>query len=143
MPPTHPTSATLGDGRATRRQARHSLWPRPTDDLVNAPSESRLGDDGDAIAGGCDCAQRGNALDLLSHWPGGTLQEKAEALHAACLAAGHTAPLGTAAQVITSLPALASLVTQPPGTLSDEQNALLASTLGHIVLREELARCLP
>jgi len=45
--------------------------------------------------------------------------------------------------VITSLPALASLVTQPLGTLSDEQNALLASTLGHIVLREELARCLP
>ncbi len=117
--------------------------PKLTDDLVNALIESRLGDDVDAITGGFDCAQRGNALDLLSHWPGVTLQEKAEALHAACLAAGHTATLDTAAQVITSLPALASLVTQPPGTLSDEQNALLASTLGHIVLREELARCLP
>jgi tetratricopeptide (TPR) repeat protein len=118
------------------------MLPELTSDVIGDLIESHL-HDASEITGGFDCAQRGNALELLALWRGASLLEQAETLHAACMEATHTGSLDIAAQTVISLPELAHLSAQPLDALSDGQRTLLASTLGHLVLQHELARCLP
>ena len=130
--------------------------PRLTDAFVNELIESRLDDNIDHVISGFDYAQRGNAFDLLSHWPGTTLREKAASLHDAC--SGHRSTLNEATQALVnsvrdtesradvinrSLQGLAILVNIPLDTLFESSIALLRGTLAHEVLRRELERCLP
>src|SRR6266700_4003405 len=62
--------------------------PALTEELVRTLIETRLADS-EYITGGFDCAQRGNVFELLQAWPGTTFRERADALHAACVAREH------------------------------------------------------
>ncbi|HEU5229502.1 MAG TPA: CHAT domain-containing tetratricopeptide repeat protein [Ktedonobacteraceae bacterium] len=117
--------------------------PSLTDTFVNALVETRAGADGDDVMGGFDCAQRGNAFELLQSWPGTTFREQAEALHAACIAQKHAATLDQATQYMLAIPQLGSLIDTPVSALSDEGRSLIAGTLNHAVLQRELQRCQP
>src|SRR6266581_5553505 len=114
--------------------------PALTEELVRTLIETRLADS-EYITGGFDCAQRGNVFELLQAWPGTTFRERADALHAACVAREHPCTIDAAAQFVLALPELAPFVDHPLTNLSEERTSLLASTLNHAVLQRELQRC--
>src|SRR6266702_3879805 len=114
--------------------------PALTEELVRTLIETRLADS-EYITGGFDCAQRGNVFELLQAWPGTTFRERADALHAACVAREHPCTIDAAAQFVLALPELAPFVDHPLTNLSEERTSLLASTLNHAVLQRVLQRC--
>jgi CHAT domain-containing protein len=114
--------------------------PALTEELVKALIETRL-DDSEYVTGGFDCAQRGNAFELLQTWPGTTFRERADALHAVCVTKEHRGTIDAAAQFLLALPELTPLVDFTLTTLSEENCSLLASTLNHDVLQRELQHC--
>jgi tetratricopeptide (TPR) repeat protein len=116
--------------------------PDLTGALVDSLIETRLHEDSEYPTGGFDCAQRGNALDLLQHWPGATLSEQAMSLHTACVAAARVGSLDAAAQEVCSHAELEQLVARPLASLDEEERGLLAGTLNHLVLHLELERSL-
>src|SRR6266699_1288376 len=114
--------------------------PALTEELVRTLIATRLADS-EYLTGGFDCAQRGNVFELLQAWPGTTFRERADALHAACVAREHPCTIDAAAQFVLALPELAPFVDHPLTNLSEERTSLLASTLNHAVLQRELQRC--
>jgi len=116
--------------------------PTLTTDLLSELLETRLGDDADRVTGGFVCALQGNAFELLRAWPGQTLREQAEVLHAACQSTGHMGTLDVTAQEMLSIPELLPLVDQPLDTPGEADIAILRGTLAHALLQRELERCL-
>ena len=115
--------------------------PTLTSEFVGALVETRLDDDADRITGGFDCAQRGNAFELLRGWPGRTFREQADAMHLTCESGERGETLDAAAQFILSIPELATLADIPLSSLSDTQRSVLTDTYNHAVLQRELQRC--
>jgi CHAT domain-containing protein len=122
--------------------AYHDL-PGLTEEMVNSLVETRLGGETERVIGGFDCAQRGEALELLKRWPGTTLREKIAALHASCDEANEMGSLDRVAQAVLAFPDLAQLVDLPLETLDADKRGLLACTLNHELLQVELERCSP
>ncbi len=147
-------AATPGGGMAVAAFASHPMHsdrqsassfaslalPDLTEEFVSALIETHV-DISERVTGGFDCAQRGKCHTLLQTWPGATFREQAEALHAACLAQGHTSTLDMAAQCMLAVPELAPLIDHSFTLLSQGSRSLLASTLNHAVLQRELQRC--
>ncbi len=127
-------------GRQSASRFASLALPDLTAEFVSALIETHA-DNSEHVTGGFDCAQRGNCHTLLQTWPGATFREQAEALHAACLAQGHTSTLDRAAQYVLAVPELAPLIDHPFTLLSQESRSLLASTLNHAVLQREVQRC--
>ncbi len=116
--------------------------PALTTDLLGELLETHLGDDADRVTGGFACALQGSAFDRLRAWPGQTLREHTEALHAACQEASHAGTLDLAAQELLAIPALLPLVDRPLDTFNEAGTALLRGTLAYLLLQHELERCL-
>lgn len=117
--------------------------PRLTEEMVNSLVETRLGDGTGQITGGFDCAQRGEALELLARWAGTTLREKIADLHASCSKAHVVSSLDRAAQALLTISDLTQFLERPLETFDAEQPGQVSCTLNHELLREELERCSP
>jgi methylated-DNA-[protein]-cysteine S-methyltransferase len=117
--------------------------PTLTDSLMHDLCETRLDDGTRRITGGFLYARRGDGFDLVLHgWEGRTVRERAEALHAACVMAGHAGTLDRAMQRVLANPTHACLADQAIEKLAATDRALFKSDLEHVFFQLELERCL-
>jgi CHAT domain-containing protein len=129
-----------------------------TDTFAHELIQIELGPRTDQIIGGFIHAQLGNGLSLLSDrewlaaheepregfavltqgWEDETFRQRALSLYEHCKVSNQTSSLNKAAQAILNNPALAPLVDQPLRHLKDEEKNILANTLDHYFLSQEL-----
>ena len=132
--------------------------PHMTDTFAHDLIQIELGPRTDQIIGGFIHAQLGNGLTLLSDrewlaaheepregftvlaqgWEDETFRQKVLSLREHCKVSNQTSSLNKAAQAILNNPAFASIVDQPLRHLKDEEKNILANTLDHYFLSEEL-----
>jgi len=137
--------ATLNANPALDTRTRFATLELPalTDSLLHDLCETRLDDGTRHISGGFLYARRGDAFDLMLHeWGGKTLRERAEALHTACVMAGHASTLDRAIQQVLESPTHMRLADQSIEKSTAMDTALFKSDLERVFFQLELERCL-